>query len=91
MQAIITKFLSPTNTRGARVKAFCAAGSVTVGFHGNDGIGGHNAPFDHAARTLRDQIGWTEANGYAPMYRGSCPDNAAYANVYVVGAASEKL
>jgi hypothetical protein len=29
-QAIQTKFLSPTNSRGARVKAFAAAGSVTI-------------------------------------------------------------
>ena len=28
--AIVTKYLGPTNTRGARVKATCDAGSVTV-------------------------------------------------------------
>jgi len=32
MQAIITKYLCPTNTRGARIKATCAAGSVTIDY-----------------------------------------------------------
>lgn len=30
MQAITTKFIGPTNTRGTRIKARCTAGSVTV-------------------------------------------------------------
>jgi hypothetical protein len=30
MQAIVTKFLSPTNVKHARVKATCQAGSVTL-------------------------------------------------------------
>ena len=32
MQAIITKYLSATNNRGSRIKATCAAGSVTIGY-----------------------------------------------------------
>lgn len=32
MQAIITKYLCPTNNRGARIKATCAAGSITIAF-----------------------------------------------------------
>ncbi len=32
MQAIITKYLCPTNTRGARVKAECAALTVTLSY-----------------------------------------------------------
>lgn len=30
MQAIITKFICPTNTRGSRYKASCERGSLTV-------------------------------------------------------------
>ena len=30
MQAIITKYLSPTDTKGPRIKATCQRGSVTV-------------------------------------------------------------
>ena len=36
MQAIQTKFLSPTNTKGARIKAFCAAGSLIHDFEYGD-------------------------------------------------------
>lgn len=32
-QAIITKFHGPTNTKPARIKATCAYGSITVGYH----------------------------------------------------------
>ena len=32
MQAIITKYLCPTNTLGSRIKATCAAGSVTIDY-----------------------------------------------------------
>lgn len=32
MQAIITKYLGPTNTKGSRIKASCAAGSVTIDY-----------------------------------------------------------
>ena len=32
MQAIITRYLSPTNFRGARVKASCARGSITISY-----------------------------------------------------------
>ena len=32
MQAITVKYLSPTNTQGARLKADTKAGSVTIGY-----------------------------------------------------------
>lgn len=32
MQAIITEYLEPSNTKGARIKAFCHAGSVTIDY-----------------------------------------------------------
>jgi hypothetical protein len=32
MQAIQTKYMGPTNTKGSRIKATCAAGSVTIGY-----------------------------------------------------------
>lgn len=32
MQAIQTKYLCPTNMRGSRIKATCAAGSVTIDY-----------------------------------------------------------
>ena len=33
MQAIVTKFLSPTTTKPARIKAFCSRGSITLSIH----------------------------------------------------------
>ena len=32
MQAITTKFISPTNKRGSRIKATCERGSITVSY-----------------------------------------------------------
>lgn len=32
MQAIQTRYLCPTNSRGARIKATCAAGSITISY-----------------------------------------------------------
>lgn len=40
MQAIETKYLGPTNTRGARIKASAQAGSVTIPFEYGTGIDG---------------------------------------------------
>ena len=41
MQAIITKYLGPTNSRGARIKAKCERGSITI-------------PYPHEANTGED-------------------------------------
>jgi hypothetical protein len=55
MQAIITKFISSTNHRGARIKATASAGSVTVPYdHSQD----HDEPFRIAARALCDKFNW---------------------------------
>lgn len=43
-QAIITKFLGPTNYKGARIKATSAYGSITVGYH--------SAPSEHGCEAL---------------------------------------
>jgi len=55
MQAITTKYLGPTNTRGSRVKATCQAGSVTIEW--DDALNSdqnHNA----AATALIEKWGW---------------------------------
>lgn len=67
-QAIQTKYLGPTNHRGSRVKASCAAGSVTV-------------PWDHALNTennhaaacaaLCAKLGWIEPRRGAFLENGS--------------------
>lgn len=59
MQAIQTKYIGPTNFRGSRVKASCAAGSITLGWLSElDTDGNHR----HAAETLWKQLGWNKKN-----------------------------
>ena len=60
LQAITTKYLAPTNTRGARVKATAAAGSVTIPWdYAYDGSTNHYA----AARSLAWRCLWTDDTG----------------------------
>ena len=54
MQAIETKFLGPTNTKGARIKASVYAKSITVPY-AYEGI---DASHDEAARVLIHKLGW---------------------------------
>ena len=55
MQAIITKFIGPTNARGARIKATAAAGSVTIPFPYELNLYERH---EKAARALLDKLGW---------------------------------
>ncbi|MDL5595979.1 hypothetical protein QS468_24895 [Bacillus subtilis] len=57
MQAIQTKYLGPTETRGSRISAKCAAGSVTLGYdHALDLESNHVA----AAMALCAKLGWSD-------------------------------
>lgn len=69
MQAIITKYLPVTNTRGSRIKATCVAGSVTIGYpHELSGMACHAA----AAKVLVDKMGWNDAH-YGGLLGGQLP------------------
>jgi len=58
MQAITTKFVGPTDTKGSRIKATAEAGSVTIGWdHGLTSEGNHIA----AAKALCAKLGWVSA------------------------------
>ena len=73
MQAIQTKYLPATNTRGSRIKATCAAGSVTIGYpHELSGQAVHRA----AAEALAAKLDWTIANGYGQLLGGCLPDGS---------------
>jgi hypothetical protein len=62
MQAIQTKYMGPTNTKGSRIKATCAAGSVTIDYpHELTGMDCHAA----AAKALVYKMGWND-----PQYGG---------------------
>lgn len=60
MQAIITKFYGPTNSKGARIKAECAAGKVFVSYE--YGLNTQDAHW-HAAKTLIEKMGWQKYSG----------------------------
>ena len=85
MQAIQTKFLPATNTRGSRIKATCAAGSITIGYpHELSGQAVHRA----AAEALAAKLGWTIANGYGQLLGGCLPDGS-YCFVFDTPGAKE--
>lgn len=78
MQAIVTKYLGPTNSRGARVKAICDAGSLTI-------------PWDHAlnseanhkkvATALAWKYGWLD---HSQLVGGGMPSSLPYAYCFVM-------
>jgi hypothetical protein len=78
MQAIVTRYLGPTNHRGSRVKAWCEAGSLTLPWDAAlDPDGNHMA----AASALFRQLGWDERSR---LVGGTAPRNANVCNVYVM-------
>jgi hypothetical protein len=74
MQAIQTRYLCPTNTRGARIKAWAAAGSITIDYpHELSGQACHRA----AAEALALKFNWTD------KLLGGQLENGDYAFVFV--------
>jgi hypothetical protein len=54
-QAIETRYIGPTNTKGGRIKATAWAGSITIGYdHALDVQGNHK----RAADALIAKMGW---------------------------------
>jgi hypothetical protein len=77
MQAIQTKFLCPTNTKGARIKASCAAGSITISYpYELSGQAVHRK----AAEALVAKLDWTHPN-YGGLL-GGCLPNGDYCFVF---------
>ena len=77
-QAIVTKYYGPTNTRGSRIKATAAAGSVTVSYNCGLSQGDNHKA---AAEALARKFGWvgTYARGGMPCEGGDvfvCIDRA---------------
>jgi hypothetical protein len=80
-QAIETKYLGPTNCRGARVKARAQAGSVTVCWdNALDPFENHRA----AAMALAKRWGWS-----GRWAAGGRPNDSGYVFVRVSGDESE--
>ena len=67
MQAIVTKYLSPTNYRGTRIKASCAAKTIILDWcHSIDVEENHR----NAAICLQDQLGWVGPR-YGSLHGGT--------------------
>ena len=69
MQAILTKFIAPTDHRPSRIKATCQARSLTLSWeHAWNPDGNHRA----AAQALATQLGW-----HGRWISGDLPDGAS--------------
>jgi hypothetical protein len=55
-QAITTKYLGPTNSRGSRIKATAAAGPITIPY---DYAGNADSRHAKAAKALALKLGWS--------------------------------
>lgn len=75
MQAIVTKYLGPTNYRGSRVKVMCDAKTMTVSWSHEDNTDDNH---DFAVRRLCAALGWC-----GTLVRGGLPLRMPFANVYV--------
>ena len=74
MQAIITKFHGPTNTRGARISATAWAGRVSIPYpHELNQEEGH----EKAARALMAKFGWLKGKEFK-LHCGGSPDATGY-------------
>lgn len=81
MQAILTKYIGPTNTKGTRIKAECAAKSLTVSWdHSVDVQENH----EQAAAQLAEVLGW--GPDYGTLMSGCLP-SGDYCHVFVKAAA----
>lgn len=79
MQAIQTKYLNPTNSKGSRIKAWCDAGQVTIPYpHEYSGMDCHM----QAAKALQIKLGWV-GKQYGALVGGGLPNNGGYCFVLV--------
>lgn len=93
MQAIKTKYLGATNTRGARIKATSDAGQITIPWSYDLGT---EANHDSARKSLQLKISRDNERGdnnytcvndpwLRPMVGGALPNGEGYAFVFVGG------
>lgn len=77
-QAILTKYIGPTNHRGARVRAWCQAGSIMMPWDDGLDVDGNH---DRAAHRLASQFRWLDSKG-TRLVGGGLPDGTG--NAYIV-------
>lgn len=82
-QAIQTKYFGPSNVKGARIKATCAADSITIGYK-------HALNFEenhkYAADMLMSKLGWNERNALV----SGCLKDGSYVHVPIPRRGSKK-
>jgi hypothetical protein len=76
-QAIVTKYIGPSNTKGSRIKASAAAGSVTIHIDNALNIENNHAK---AAEALAEKLGWG-----GNWFIGGLPDDTGYCFVCAEG------
>jgi len=94
MQAIVTKYLGATNTRGSRIKATCEAGSLTVPFdYSGSDYERHKGACDALRLKLAKSIAkrhngedYKKSGWLKPMVGGGLPGGYGYAFVFIEGA-----
>jgi hypothetical protein len=59
-QAIVTRYIGATNSRGSRIKAYCSRGSITIGYPHDKS--GHECHIE-AARALLARFAEEDGNG----------------------------
>ncbi len=69
-QAIVTKYIGPSNTKGSRIKARAAAGSLTVHLDSALNIENNHAK---AAEALANKYKWR-----GNWFMGGMPDDTGY-------------
>lgn len=75
-QAIVTKFLAPTNFRGSRIVAKCQAGKITIAYdHALNADANHH----DAAEALRQCLDWDK---HGTLIGGALPDGNGYCWVF---------
>lgn len=78
MQAIQTKFIGPTNTKGSRVKATCWLGSVTVSWdHSQDSESNHREAIAAMVNKLNSGRG-ADSYKWEGVALGSSVDGKGY-------------
>lgn len=74
-QAILTKYLGPTNHRGARIKAWCSGGQLIMPWDHSLSVESNHAA---AGQALVKKRGWHYQYSMAPL-----PDGTGYCFVQV--------
>jgi len=77
-QAIVTRWLAPTDTKGSRVKAYCDAGSLIIPWSQEIDVAANHIK---AATALAWKLGWTDRN---TLHGGSLPAKCRDAYCFVL-------